>query len=175
MIVARNVAALSSGPRVRAQEGRTLTVEQARRLLDTTTGHRFDVAITIALAYGMRRGEVLGLHWSALDWEAGTLRVTHGVKRTKNREKGGNRRTRLIISELKTVKSRRTLVLTPEILTRLRAHRSRQSETTIAAGPLWQDHGLIFTSEVGTPMDPDDFHSLLQALPEGRPRALAPA
>jgi integrase len=31
----------------------------------------------------MRRGEVLGLRWSALDWEGGTLRVTHSVKRAK--------------------------------------------------------------------------------------------
>jgi integrase len=51
-IVPRNVAALSSTPRVRAKEGRSLTVEQARRLLETTTGHRFEVAIMIALAYG---------------------------------------------------------------------------------------------------------------------------
>jgi integrase len=130
---------------------------QRRRRLDTTTGHRFEVAIMIALAYGMRRGEVLGLHWSALDWEAGTLRVTHGVKRIKNRDTARDRRTRLVVSEVKTPKSRRTLVLTPEIVTRLRAHRSRQSEAKIAAGPLWQDHGLIFTSEVGTPMDPDNF------------------
>lgn len=70
--VPRNVAALSAAPRIRAKEGRTLTVEQARHLLDTATGHRFEVAIMIALAYGMRRGEVLGLHWSALDWEART-------------------------------------------------------------------------------------------------------
>ena len=79
--------------------------------------------------------------------------MTHGV----NHDKTSDRRTRLIISELKTAKSRRMLILTPEILARLRTHRSRQSETKIAAGPLWQDHGLIFTSEVGPPMDPDNF------------------
>ncbi len=39
----------------------------------------------LALVYGMRRGEVLGLHWSALDWKAGTLGVTHGVKRPRHR------------------------------------------------------------------------------------------
>jgi len=78
-IIARNVAALSAPPRVRAKEGRTLTVEQARHLLDAVTGHRFELVIILALAYGMRRGEVLGLRWSALDWDAGTLQVTHGV------------------------------------------------------------------------------------------------
>ena len=42
-------------------------------------------------------------------------------------------------------------------MAKLHAHRVRQSEAKIAAGPLWQDHGLIFTSEVGTPLDPDNF------------------
>ena len=48
-------------------------------------------------------------------------------------------------------------MLTPEIVARLAPHRTRQAEAQIAAGPLWQDHGLIFASEVGTPMDPDNF------------------
>ena len=67
-IVSRNVAGLSAAPRIRAKEGRTLTVDQARQLLDAAAGYRFEAAVVLALAYGMRRGEVLGLHWSALDW-----------------------------------------------------------------------------------------------------------
>jgi integrase len=64
---------------------------------------------------------------------------------------------RQAVSELKTPKSRRTLSLTPEMVARFRQHRVRQAEAQMAAGPLWQDHGLIFASEVGTPMDPDGF------------------
>jgi integrase len=86
-IVSRNVAGLSSAPRVRAKEGRTLTVDQARHLLEASREHRFGVAVLLALTYGLRRGEVLGLHWSAVDWKAGTLAVTHGVKRIKNRDR----------------------------------------------------------------------------------------
>jgi len=145
------------GARIRANEGRTLTVEQARELLEAAAGYRFETAVVLALAHGMRRGEVLGLHWSALDWEAGTLRVTHGVKRVKDRDASSGRRTRLVVSELKTPKSRRTLTLTPQLVPRFRQHRVRQAEAQMAAGPLWQDHGLIFASEVGTPMDPDNF------------------
>src|SRR5689334_9590863 len=85
-IVARNVAGLSAAPRIRAKDGRTLTVDQARLLLEAAAGYRFGAAVVLALAYGMRRGEVLGLHWSALDWDAGTLGVTHGVKRVKDRD-----------------------------------------------------------------------------------------
>ena len=120
----------------------------------------------IALAYGMRRGEVLGLRWSALDWEAGTLGVTHGVKRIKNRDSTLKRRTRLVVSELKTPKSGRTLALTREIVARLREHRAQQAEARIAAGELWQEHGLVFTSEVGTPVDPDNFSHAFSRLCE---------
>ncbi len=156
-IVSRNVAALSTAPRIRARQGRTLTVEQAQQLLYAAAGYRFEAAIVLALAYGMRRGEVLGLHWSALDWKAGTLGVTHSVKRVKDRDTSSGRRTRLVVSELKTPKSRRTLALTPEMLAKFRQQRARQAEAQIAAGARWQDHGLIFASEIGTPMDPDHF------------------
>lgn len=59
----------ASGPK----DGRTLTVDQARQLLEAAPGYRFEAAAVLALAYGMRRSEVLGLHWSSLDWKAGTL------------------------------------------------------------------------------------------------------
>jgi integrase len=101
-IVSRNVASLSVAPRIRAKEGRTLTVDQARQLLEAAARYRFEAAVILALACGMRRGELLGLHWSALDWEAGTLRVMHGVRRVKDRDASSGRRTRLIITELKT-------------------------------------------------------------------------
>ena len=61
---------------------------------------------------------MLGLHWSALDWTAGTLGVTHSVGRVKDRDVSSGRRTRLVVSELKTPKSRRTLALTPELVAR---------------------------------------------------------
>ena len=143
--------------RIRARPGRTLTVDQARRLLDTAAGYRFEAAVILALTYGLRRGEVLGLHWSALDWKAGTLGVTHSVRRIKDRDTSSGRQTRLVIGELKTPKSRRTLALTPEMVAMFRQHRVCQAEAQMAAGQRWQDHGLIFSSETGTPMDPENF------------------
>lgn len=156
-IVTRNVARLSTPQRIRARPGRALTVDQARQLLDAAAGYRFDAAVVLALTYGLRRGEVLGLHWSALDWKAGTLVVTHGVRRIKDRDVSSGRKTRLAVGEVKTPKSRRTLALTAQMVAMFRQHRIRQAEAQMAAGTRWQDHGLIFSSEIGTPMDPENF------------------
>ena len=92
--------------------------------------------------------------------------MTHGVKRIKNRDGASERKTRLVVSELETPKSRRTLALTPEIMARLREHRARQAEARIAAGELWQEHRLVFTSKVGTPIDPDNFSHAFSRLCE---------
>jgi integrase len=156
-LILRNVAALSGAPRVVAKEGRTLTPEQAQILLAAVRGARKEALVTIMLAYGLRRGEALGLRWDRLDWSAATILVSHSVKRIKDHDPARARRTRLVISELKTRKSRRTLYLTPELIEILRRHRARQAEDRLAAGEAWQDHGLIFPSEVGTPLDPDNF------------------
>ena len=75
----------------------------------------------------------------------------------------------LVVSELKTPKSRRTLTLTPELVARFRQNRLRQAEAQMAAGTLWQDHGLIFASEADTPMDPDNFsHSFARLCERAR-------
>ena len=155
-LVARNVAALSAAPRVRSDEGRALSVAQAQGLLAEVRGTRHEALMTVVLAFGLRRGEALGLHWSALEWETATLKVTHGVKRVQVRTAGSERRTRLVVGELKTPRSRRTLFLTPQIVELLRRHRVRQAEDRIAVGEAWEDYGLIFPSRIGTPLDPDN-------------------
>lgn len=103
-LVARNVSALSAAPRVVAKEGRTLSPQQARTLLAAVRGERKEAIVTIMLAYGLRRGVALGLHWDRLEWTAGTLLVSHSVKRIKDRDVAqSGRRTRLVVSELKHV------------------------------------------------------------------------
>jgi integrase len=63
---------------------------------------------------------------------------------------------RLVIGELKTARSRRTLFLTRELVELLRRHRARLAQERIAVGPAWREHDLIFSSALGTPLDPDN-------------------
>jgi integrase len=51
-------------------------------------------------------------------------------------------------------------------MTKLRSHQARQAQHRSAAGVLWQDHGLVFTSDRGTPIDPDNFSHAFSRLCE---------
>jgi site-specific recombinase XerD len=57
-------------------------------------------------------------------------------------------------ADTKTPKSRRVLLLLPQLAVRaLGEHRARQAEDRLLAGERWQDHGLEFASAIGTPLD----------------------
>jgi integrase len=155
-LVARNVAALSAAPHIDQPEGRSLTIEQARTLLDAVAEHRLGLCIELMLSYGLRRGEALGFRWQDFDPERAILGARQGVKRVKARGEAETK-TVITVGTLKTSRSRRDLTLTPHLVDALKRHRAVQAEERIAAGPLWQDWDLIFPSLVGSPHDPDNF------------------
>jgi len=101
------------------------------------------------------RGEALALRWRDVDLDAGTLRVAQTVQRV-----GGG----LVFSEPKTTRSRRTVPLPPVTLTALRAHRATQAGERLKAGTAWQDSGLVFTTPIGTVVDPRNLNRLLDNL-----------
>lgn len=176
-LVIRNVASLSAPPKLAQADGRSLTIDQAHALLAAARDDRLSACYLLMLAYGLRRGEALGLAWTDLDYDAGTLAVRQGVKRNSLQPNADGsypegRRTRLVLGVLKTPKSRRTLTLTAPLLDALRTHRARQAAEKLALGALWQEHGLLFPSAVGTPLDPNNFarsfHALCAAAGLGR-------
>jgi integrase len=68
--------------------------------------------------------------------------------------KGKNRRV-LVLQELKTKKSKRTLVLPAVCIEALKAHRTLQKAERLKAGPRWSnEHDLVFTTAAGRPLDP---------------------
>ena len=69
---------------------------------------------------------------------------------------------RLVISEPKTERSRRTVPLSPAVVALLRKHKVSQSEERLRAGDQWQDSGLVFTTEFGGPVDPRNLLRVLE-------------
>jgi integrase len=147
-LVARNVATFTETPAGPARPGRSLTVEEARALLDEIAGDRLEAAYICLLMLGLRPGEVLGLHWPDVDLDVGQVRIRQALKL----EDGA-----LVVGPLKTPRSRRTLSGPAPVVEALRTHRRRQLEERMAAGPAWQESELVFTTQIGTPLHPRNF------------------
>ena len=140
--IARNVATLVDPPAVkRPTTALPLTVDEARRVLQARNPARW----TVALAVGLRQSETLGLRWSDIDLDVGTLTVRRGLHRVSG--KG------LVYEEPKAERSRRTLALPAPLVMALRHHRAVQLEERRAAGGLWEEHDLVFAQVNGRPLD----------------------
>jgi integrase len=143
-LIRRNVAATVKRPAVKRQDAMFLTADAARKLLDVVAGDRLEALYRLLLATGLRRGEGLALHWSDVDLEAGSLRVRWTLGRTSRG---------LELDEPKTEKSRRVVPLPRSAVETLRVHRKRQLAERLAA-PVWHDSDLLFTTEIGTMLEP---------------------
>ena len=144
-LVPRNAARLVSPRRVQRPEVRPLTPEQARNFLNAVRGDRLEALYVLAMATGMRQGELLGLSWEDVDLDAATL----AVRATLQRHDGEYHR-----SEPKTQTSRRTLALPPAVTTALRPHHDRQDFERLRAGAGWTGNAwdLVFATEAGGPL-----------------------
>jgi integrase len=161
-LVPSNVAKGVVLPKLGRAPMRGLTVDEARTLLAAIGEARNATAFRLLLGLGLRRGEVLGLRWEDLDWEARTIRVTQQVQRVG---------AKVILSTPKTEGSGRTLPLTDTMITLLKARRDTQTSEREKLGDAWQEHGLIFASETGTPTSPRNFFRTYMA---ARTRAKLP-
>jgi len=159
-LVDRNVAAIAEGPKVPKPEGRTLTPEQARTFVAAVRDERLEAAYVLALMLGLRRGEVLGLKWADLEPQGDGI-VVH-VARQLIRDDEGVR-----LAELKTAGSRRSLPVPRPAIEALERHRVRQEAEEIVRGHRWRnDEGLLFTSTIGTPLDPEAFGKTVPKITE---------
>jgi integrase len=145
-LVHRNAARAVRPPAASRIERRSLTVAEAKKL-DVLRDHPTEALYVCALTVGLRRGELLGLRWGDIDFEQGTLTVRQTVLAVDGR---------IVISAPKTDRSRRTVPVPEQTLTVLRAHRKHQAARRLSMGERWQDHGLVFPSRLGTPMEPEN-------------------
>ena len=143
-LVTRNAARLARPPRVPHAEMRTLDASQARALIEAAKGERLGALYAVALASGAREGELLGLRWSDVDWNRGSIRIS----RTLLRVTGA-----LSFGEPKTAHSRRTIPIGASTIAALGRHRLSQAEERLHAGSAWADLDLVFSTESGTPID----------------------
>lgn len=147
-LITRNPAEGVKQPRVVTREVRALTSHEVARLLKAAENDRMYALYYLAVFTGMRRGELLALHWREVDLPRRTLRVRHTITLEDNKPKVG---------EPKSRKSRRTLPLTEDMVQVLEAHRERQKLERRVMDRDWSEHGLVFPATNGALVFPSNF------------------
>ena len=160
-LVGRNVAALVKTPQGRnGRRSKSFTLEQAKALLAASEGTRLHAYVVLSLLVGIRTEEARALRWDHVvtwvDDYAGWQPVTRSGFDPAG---AGEDRYAIYVwrsdrygGDTKTEKSRRTLALPQRCVKTLRKHMERQEKERLKADELWQEHGLVFASRIGTPL-----------------------
>lgn len=164
--IKENVADFADKPsRVRYQGAEPYTVQEIATLLQLTQNEAIAVPIFLASFYGLRRSEILGLRWSSIDFQQGTISIMTTVVREKH---GNEIQTVVRDHTTKTESSMRTLPLCPYTFQYFTALRQRQQYQREICGSSYDIRFLDFVcvDQMGTLLQPDyvsqKFQKLLQ-------------
>jgi integrase len=165
--ITSNPATLARSPKVEEEEVEPYSVAEVKRILDTAQQRRNSARWAIALALGLRQGEALGLQWTDIDLDEGTLLVRrsrlrpkwrHGCTEPCGHRTGGHCPQRVPVrTETAGTKSRagkRGIGLPDQLVGLLKTHRAEQQRERDTAADLWQDTGYVFTTSTGRPLNP---------------------
>jgi integrase len=125
--------ALWAAPDLRPCQVMVWTPAHAGRFLESLAEERLFALFCLVMFCGLRRGEEVALSWAELDLDAGVMYV-------RETDEGGG---------AKSESGVRAVPMPDRVARALRAWRKRQAEERLAAGPSWEDTGLVFTHEHG--------------------------
>ena len=145
-LIPRNPADAVQPPRPQRYEIAAMGPDEVKRLLAAADETRYGDLIHLAAMTGLRQGELIGLRWQDVDLETGILHVRQTCQWLS--------RVGFVFRQPKTYRSARPVALSPASVARLHQHRLRQLEDRLAAGPAYQDSGLVFANALGAPVHP---------------------
>ncbi|NCP86665.1 MAG: hypothetical protein CO094_00685 [Anaerolineae bacterium CG_4_9_14_3_um_filter_57_17] len=155
-VMPQNLARSVARPRKEqsSTDCRYLSRDQVRKLVEVaeTTNHPLVDLYYFALSTGMREGEILGLRWNNVDWDAKCIIVVEQVQYTE--EKRAEGKLPYTFQSTKTEGSKRRIPVGEETIRRLKVQQRRNSVFKQLAKEKWKENNLVFPSEVGTPMEP---------------------
>lgn len=129
---------------------------------------KWRVITHLLIVTGCRRGEVMGLHWSKVDWKHQRIKIDNNLLYAKDRG---------IYEGTTKTENIRYIRLPEETMELLREYKSSQEELRIANGDRWYGDDFVFTRDDGRPMHPDsitnwlDLFSKRRGLPHINPHA----
>lgn len=152
-MVTQNVAMKVDRPRKNSFQPTFLDAEQMQKLFEVVKGTRLELPVLVAAFYGLRRGEVIGLKWDAIDFNRGTLTIKRTVTETRI---DGNHQ---IIEQdsAKTKSSLRTLPLVGSFKDYFMKVKEAQELNKKVCGDCYnyEYDGYVFVNELGERMRPN--------------------
>lgn len=177
--LARNPILHAKAPKLTEEEVEPYGIEEIQRLLNVVSGRRNGARWVVALALGLRQGEALGLMWSDIDLDQGTLRIRRGRLRPKYEHGCGGtcghkpgycpdrKQIRPDTGDTKSRAGKRTMGLPDPLIALFKKHKLLQDEERLKARQLWHDEGWVFTRPDGRPLNPNtDYHEWKELLAE---------
>ncbi|AZG43593.1 site-specific integrase [Gordonia insulae] len=147
-LVARNVARLVERPKIASREMATWTREQAAQFRRHVESDRL-YALWLLTLCGLRRSEVLGLRWDAIDFDAGTVAIVSGRVIVPGQG--------TVEGAPKSARSRRVLPVPGDVIAALRSFKAAQAAERLVIGPDWRDTGLVAVNGDGSRIRPETY------------------
>ena len=152
-MLSENVADKVDRPKKNSFQPVFLSADEMETLFRELKGSKLELPVMVAAFYGFRRGEVLGLKWDAIDFERGTISVTHTVTTVEL----DGKRTELAQDSAKTKSSLRTLPLVGAFKDYFMQVKQAQEYNKAICGDCYNyDYdGYVFVDEMGNRMKPN--------------------
>ena len=152
-VITDNPAKRVKPPKVHRQEAKSLDDVEALQLIDALTMAplKYQVAVENLLFSGTRRGELLGLRWQDIDFQAHTMNISKASLYLPS--KG------IYEDSPKNENSKRVIKLPRIVIEHLQQYRASQAAERLKCGDLWTGAGHVFTQWNGSPMHPDSLTS----------------
>ncbi len=126
----------------KAKDKKTYKPEEIKKLWTALEGNKIFTAVYLASILGLRRGEILGLRWSDIDFENGTLSIQNTrTKVSKTIEKGPKSDTSI-----------RTFPLSAKILEHLQKLKEKQKEDEEFYGNTYRINDYVVKAQNGKPI-----------------------
>jgi integrase len=135
-LVPRNVTDLVTPPSVKHPQPVVWSMDELRKFMEVAKDHRLFALFSLAVACGLRQGELLGLQTDDISWKTGSLHVNHALQFVRGQG--------LVLTTPKTAKSRRTVKVPSSALQILREHVEQQDN----------NQKYVFVTRAGTPILP---------------------
>jgi integrase len=144
-LIPRSSAARVALPPTVAKPAKVKEIEawedaEVARFLEVTRDHRGAIGFRLGVLFGLRRSEILALHWDDVDTDAKTLRIDQRLVAVNQGAAW---------SDAKNERSRRRIPLDDETLRALARRRAEQATERLLAGPGWEDNDLIIATRHG--------------------------